>query len=109
VRETLTVGDDVRWINLWRPTDYLGFPVYSRQPHNPIDRPADEVTAEVSQDGRIPPVNAPVRFKPNITVRVDTHSDYFRARQYPEAIGDLGARLATAEEVSPSVTRTPRG
>ncbi len=111
VRETLTAGDDVRWINLWRPTDYLGFPVYSREPESPLDRPADEVTAEVSQDGRIPPVKAdtPVRFKPNITVRVDTHSDYFRARQYPEAINDLKERLVTAAEVSPSTGRTPRG
>lgn len=113
VRDTLTETNGVRWINLWRPTDYLGFPVYSRAPGNPIDRTADEVTAELSEDGKIvlqesavdihtsdDPVcmDAPVRFAPTTTVRVDTHSDYFRARQYPSAISDLKTRLGAAPQ-----------
>jgi hypothetical protein len=128
VRETLTEAGSVRWKNLWRPTDYLGFPVYSRAPDNPLDRPADEVTAEESADGKIvapkpkpageaaaeepadgqtpqqmsedihkldapAPMTTSARFEPTETVRVDTHSDYFRARQYPDAIKDLRQRL----------------
>jgi hypothetical protein len=130
VRETLTEADAVRWINLWRPTDYLGFPVFSRVPNNLIDRPADEVTAEVSADGKIvvpkpagdatedettegrnllretvvdiytldtpPPMDTPVGFERTTTVRVDTHSDYFRAPQYPAAITQLRERLDAA-------------
>jgi hypothetical protein len=111
VRDTLTETNVIRWINLWRPTDYLGFPVYSRKPGNGVDRPADEVTAEVSDDGRIVvaksaidlqsldssvPLTTLVRFEPTITFRVDTHGDYFRAPQYPVAISDLTTRLAPA-------------
>jgi hypothetical protein len=76
-----------------------------------VDRPADEVTAEVSDDGRIVvaksaidlqsldssvPLTTLVRFEPTITFRVDTHGDYFRAPQYPVAISDLTTRLAPA-------------
>ena len=130
VRDTLAEGDDVRWINLWRPTDYLGFPVYSRAPDNRVDWPADEVTAEESADGKIvapkPPeevtaeesadgqiplqaavvdihtldapaaMETPMRFESTTTVRVDTHSDYFRASQYPDAIKELRKRLGAA-------------
>jgi hypothetical protein len=113
VRATLTEAGVTRWINLWRPTDHLGFPVYSRAPNNPIDRPADEVTAEVSEDGKIVlprsaadihtldnpvSVDTRVRFASTTSVRVDTHSDYFRARQYPTAIKDLGERLAPSPQ-----------
>jgi hypothetical protein len=111
VRDTLTETSGLRWINLWRPTDYLGFPVYSRERNNPVDRPADEVTAEMSHDGRIVlaetaidlqsldrsvPLATSLRFEPTTTVRVDTHGDYFRASQYPVAIDDLTTRLAAA-------------
>ncbi|WP_123023171.1 hypothetical protein [Mycolicibacterium stellerae] len=131
VRKTLTEANRVRWINLWRPTDYLGFPVDSRAPCNHIDWPADEVTAEVSADGKIvapkpnpaeqsaakepadnqtpiqmsvdihkmevpAPMETPVRFESTTTVRVDTHSDYFRASQYPDAIKRLRERLGAA-------------
>ncbi|HKV21600.1 MAG TPA: hypothetical protein VJR50_21400 [Mycobacterium sp.] len=110
VHATLTGDSGLRWINLWRPTDYLGFPAYSRQP-NPVDRPADEVTAERSRYGRIispdgvdvhtldssPRIDEPLRFVSTTVVRVDTHSDYFRARQYPIAISHLAAKLRMPE------------
>ncbi|QEN12809.1 hypothetical protein ACRDU6_09005 [Mycolicibacterium sp. ELW1] len=111
VLATLTnVNGERRWINLWRPTDYLGFPVYSREPKNPVDRPADEVTAEHAADGEIVlqdsetdvgasatiDLTTRLTFKPAIIVRVDTHSDYFRAGQYPAAAHHLALRLSTA-------------
>ncbi len=129
VRDVLTGADCVRWINLWRPTDYLGFPVESRTPCNDIDWPADEVTAEQSAHGQIvapkpaeqsaaedsvgnqtpiqmsvdihelktpAPMETSVRFASTTTVRVDTHSDYFRASQYPDAISRLRERLGAA-------------
>jgi hypothetical protein len=102
VREVLTAADCVRWINLWRPTDYLGFPVDSRMPGNGIDWPADEVTAEESAHGKIvapktpAPMETPVRFESTTTVRVDTHSDYFRASQYPAAVSRLSELLGAA-------------
>jgi hypothetical protein len=92
VRQILTSSDKPMWINLWRPTDYLGFPVYSRVPNNPIDVPAAEVTAEAAADGDLEQTPTP-HFEPKTTVRVDTHSDYFRAPQYGEAIGELVDRL----------------
>jgi hypothetical protein len=116
VLQILSGIDKSRWINLWRPTDYLGFPAYSRSPENPVDRPADEVTAEKADEGVIVradtdadvrtlsgPLDADTRleFKPRWIVQVDTHSDYFRTRQYPIAIEDL-ARLFVD-------STTPRG
>lgn len=82
VLQSLTTGDQPRWINLWRPTDYLGFPVYSRQPANPVDWPADEVTREETAG-----------LERKTVVRVDTHGDYFRARQYPVAVECLTYRF----------------
>ncbi|MEZ0359148.1 hypothetical protein [Mycobacterium sp. SA01] len=111
VLATLTNADgEQRWINLWRPTDYLGFPVYSRKPENSVDRPADEVTAEHAADGEIVIQDSDIdvralttidltkalTFKPVTIVRVDTHSDYFRAGQYPSAAYHLALRLSAA-------------
>lgn len=116
VRQILSEAATSRWVNLWRPTDYLGFPAYSRAPRNPVDRPADEVTAERVDEGRIVkvgtdtdlrtltgPVNmaTSLEFAPTWIVRVDTHSDYFRTRQYPVAVEDLAELL--------SHSTTPRG
>jgi hypothetical protein len=56
----------LRWINLWRRTDYLGFPMYDwRQDGNPLDQPADET---------------------NGAGEIQTHSDYHLTRQYREAL-----------------------
>lgn len=116
VLETLTGAGRPRWINLWRPTDYLGFPVYSREPDNPVDRPADEVTADKADEGEIVTATtrtdvrildgrelaeARLEFESRWIVHVDTHGDYFRARQYRSAIDDLGERLIDST--------TPRG
>jgi hypothetical protein len=92
VHDILTSKAGSLWVNLWRPTDYLGFPVYSREPGNGIDVPADEVTPEVAQDGDIDKT-PPVHFVAKTTVRIDTHSDYFRAQQYGREIGHLVERL----------------
>jgi hypothetical protein len=49
---------DTRWRNLWRRTDYLGFPVWG-YPGNPVDRQAEEVVsvdylAEIQTHGGYP-------------------------------------------------------
>ncbi len=59
-----------RWINLWRETDHLGFPAYSRLT-NRIDVRADEV----DRSGYLPTVAG--------------HSDYVRTPQYRTALAEL--------------------
>ena len=59
------------WINLWRRTDYLGFPVHGWQP-NDLDRRAGETDG--SPDG------------------VETHSDYHLCSAYRDAFADLVSR-----------------
>ncbi|WP_434446215.1 hypothetical protein [Lentzea sp. E54] len=59
------------WINLWRRTDYLGFPVHGWAP-NPLDRRAGETNG--SPD------------------KVETHSDYHLCAAYREAFTDLVSR-----------------
>ena len=58
---------DGRWYNLWRRTDYLGFPVYGWQ-DNPIDRRAVET---------------------NGSGKVQTHSDYPLCASYKEQFETL--------------------
>lgn len=69
----------VAWINLWRRTDYLGFPVnsYRLEDQRPddIDRGADEFGP------------------PRYLVKVATHPDYQSAPQYRVALLDLIARV----------------
>ncbi|MDY7541452.1 MULTISPECIES: hypothetical protein [unclassified Cryobacterium] len=61
-----------RWISLWRATDPLGFPAWSnRAPGNPIDRFADEIDTS------------------GYTGAVGTHGEYYRTRQYHDALADL--------------------
>lgn len=65
-----------RWRNLWRRTDYLGFPVYSyRGKDNPIDLGATE--------------SAPASY----LWRIATHSDYLGTPQFEEARKDLAKGL----------------
>ena len=78
--ELLTQPDgSVAWINLWRRTDYLGFPINSyrlddRRPDD-LDRGADEFGP------------------PRYLVKVATHPDYQSAPQYRVALLDVVQRL----------------
>ncbi|MFC4602790.1 hypothetical protein [Rhodococcus kronopolitis] len=65
---------DCRWVNLWRPTDYLGFPAYSRH-ENPVDLRADEI----DRSGYLPTVGS--------------HSGYPRTAQYRTALDALRRRI----------------
>jgi hypothetical protein len=64
------------WVNVWRRTDFLGFPVhsYSNDPSNPIDRGATEV-------------------EPGPYGKVATHSNYPATTQYRAALDELIARI----------------
>lgn len=78
--DLLTQPDgSIAWINLWRRTDYLGFPVnsYRLEDERPddIDRGADEFGP------------------PRYLVKVATHPDYQSAPQYRAALLDLIARV----------------
>jgi hypothetical protein len=78
--QLLTQPDgSVAWINLWRRTDYLGFPInsyrlYDGRPDD-LDRGADEFGP------------------PRYLVKVATHPDYQSAPQYRVALLDLIKRL----------------
>ncbi|UAJ79389.1 hypothetical protein IT072_19735 [Leifsonia sp. ZF2019] len=75
LRELLTQPDgEIAWINLWRRTDYLGFPDDSYD-DNDIDRGADEF--------------GPARY----LVKVATHPGYPASAQYMTALRDLSRRL----------------
>lgn len=63
-----------RWINLWRRTDYLGFPINSYK-QNDIDRGADELDTS------------------SYLLKLATHSDYPASRAYPAAMTELLARM----------------
>ncbi|MFC3896163.1 hypothetical protein ACFOWZ_32195 [Lentzea rhizosphaerae] len=67
----LSVLLGANWINLWRRTDYLGFPVHGWEP-NSVDRRASET------DG-----------SPD---KVETHGDYHCSAAYRQAFTDLVAR-----------------
>ncbi|MGP4057269.1 hypothetical protein ACTWP6_21020 [Mycobacterium sp. 4D054] len=66
----LSADGRLRWRNLWRRTDYLGFPAYG-YPANPIDRFAEEVV------------------RVDYLAEVQTHSDYPRAPAYWAALAEL--------------------
>ncbi|MGO4301763.1 hypothetical protein [Leifsonia sp. RAF41] len=78
--QLLTQPDgSVAWVNLWRRTDYLGFPINSyrlddRRPDD-LDRGADEFGP------------------PRYLVKVATHPDYQSAPQYRVALLDVISRL----------------
>lgn len=75
LRELLTQPDgSIAWINLWRRTDYLGFPDDSYD-DNDIDRGADEF--------------GPARY----LVKVATHPGYQASAQYMTALRDLAKRI----------------
>ncbi|MEY9952233.1 hypothetical protein [Leifsonia sp. EB34] len=75
LRELLTQSDgQIAWVNLWRRTDYLGFPDASFK-DNEIDRGADEFG---------PPL---------YLVKVATHPGYQASTQYMTGLRDLMRRL----------------
>jgi len=82
--ELLTQPDgSVAWVNLWRRTDYLGFPINSyrlddRRPDD-LDRGADEFGP------------------PRYLVKVATHPDYQSAPQYRVALLDVIQRLESGQ------------
>ena len=63
-----------RWINLWRRTDFLGFPVKSYA-ENEIDRGADELDAS------------------SYMLTLATHSGYPSSRAYPASLLELLKRM----------------
>jgi hypothetical protein len=63
-------GGAPRWRNLWRRTDYLGFPV-SGYETNSIDRPAEEVVVV------------------DYLTEIQTHSGYPRTAAYQTALAEL--------------------
>jgi len=66
-----------RWRNLWRRTDYLGFPVFSyRTTGNPIDRGATETA-------------------PGYMWKVATHSDYLGVEQIDLVRRELAATFTS--------------
>ncbi|WP_402466124.1 hypothetical protein [Isoptericola aurantiacus] len=79
LRQQLTgpSGTDARWRNLWRRTDFIGFPACSYAP-NPIDRGAEELDPRA------------------YTVRVWHHSEYPAAPAYREAFDELVAAFPPA-------------
>jgi hypothetical protein len=75
LRQLLTQADgEVAWVNLWRRTDYLGFPVYSFR-DNELDAGADEFG---------PPL---------YLVKVATHPNYQASAQYAEGLRRLLERV----------------
>jgi hypothetical protein len=70
----------VRWISLWRLTDYLGYPAFSTAPsgdgwQNHVDRYASELDLS------------------GYMVEVGTHGEYYRAAEYAEAVTQLRDEL----------------
>ncbi|MET0828110.1 MAG: hypothetical protein ABWY26_01195 [Microbacterium sp.] len=71
-------GTPVRWVSLWRLTDYLGYPAMSTAIsgadaawHNDVDRFADELD------------------KSGYMVAVGTHGEYYRVKSYDDALRQL--------------------
>lgn len=70
----------VRWISLWRLTDYLGYPAFSTAPRGPgwenqVDRSANELDMS------------------GYMVEVGTHGEYYRVAEYGEAVTQLRDEL----------------
>lgn len=73
----------MRWISLWRLTDYLGYPAFSTAPRgegweNHVDRCADELDTS------------------GYMVAVGTHGEYYRVPQFERAVEQLRDELVRA-------------
>lgn len=80
----------VRWISLWRRTDFLGFPVWSHnERNNPIDRGASE-------------------YVPNAYLRRVMKHDYLGTAQYFRARCELASRLRCMVLIDSTPSRAPR-
>lgn len=71
---------ELRWISLWRLTDYLGYPAFSTAPsgadwQNHVDRYASELDLS------------------GYMVEVGTHGEYYRVAEYTEAVEQLRDEL----------------
>ncbi len=77
LRGTLVAGTEVRWLSLWRLTDFLGFPAVSTSPRLPDGRPndVDRFAEELDLSGYM--------------VEVGTHGEYYRTPAYERAVVDL--------------------
>ncbi|MFE3292462.1 hypothetical protein [Rhodococcus sp. NPDC059234] len=71
-----------RWVNLWRQTDYLGFPAFSRRP-NPVDVRADEI----DRSGYLPACGS--------------HSGYPHVPQYRAELDALWRRIVPGTPARP--------
>jgi hypothetical protein len=67
-----------RWINLWRRTDYIGFPVVEYATEPTVSDDVDRRAEEVDETGYV--------------LKVLTHSDYPRVPTYFQAFDDLRSR-----------------
>jgi len=87
--------DPVRWVSLWRLTDYLGYPALS--------------TVKYDSDGRI--LNQVDRYaaeldKTGYMVTVGTHGEYYRTQDYESALLELKDALESATgELEPATGR----
>lgn len=89
VTSTLTDGTkQLRWRNLWRRSDYLGFPVFG-YPDNPIDNEAEEVV------------------RVHYLAEVQTHSDYPKTDAYKDAFAELIAANLFSDEPSGPASPEP--
>jgi hypothetical protein len=77
LKGTLVTGAGVRWLSLWRFTDYLGFPAASTSPVLPNGNPnaIDRFAEELDLSGYM--------------VEVGTHGEYYRVPAYEKAVHDL--------------------
>lgn len=74
----LLASGGVAWLNLWRPTDYLGFPAVSTSRADPprgFVNQVDRVAEELDLSGYM--------------VEVGAHGEYYRAPTYARALDDL--------------------
>ncbi|SFR95056.1 hypothetical protein SAMN04487846_1084 [Microbacterium sp. cf046] len=70
----------VRWISLWRLTDYLGYPAFSTAPTGPgWQNHVDRYASELDMSGYM--------------VEVGTHGEYYRVAEYEEAVTQLRDQL----------------
>ncbi|HEX5727902.1 hypothetical protein [Microbacterium sp.] len=78
-------ADPVRWVSLWRLTDYLGYPALSTVKYDSdggITNRVDRYAAELDKTGYM--------------VTVGTHGEYYRTQDYESALIELRDELEAA-------------